>query len=154
MAGQRGDRHRVVPRIRSPGYVGVRVDPQHGQVVAVTGGELGERGHADRALAAQRDDPGRPVPADDLQCGAELFDHNTLRLDPVHLLQAPVAELDRHPRRRSGVLRQDRFEHCRPDRVPAAGHSKGNSEARLRTLLTPALATAATATAAWARRPQ
>ena len=124
MAGQRGDRHRVVTRIRTSRRtdVGVRVDPQHCQVLAVAGGELRERGHADRALATQGDDPGRAVPADDLECGAELLDHNTLRLDSVHLLQAPVAELDLHPRRRSGVLRQDRFQHCRPHRVPAAGH--------------------------------
>jgi hypothetical protein len=36
--------------------VGMGIDPQDRQIIAVTGGQLREGGHAHRALPAQRDD--------------------------------------------------------------------------------------------------
>jgi hypothetical protein len=53
--------------------VGVGVDPDDGEVVDVAAGQCREGGDADRALAAQGDDPGRVVLADDLEGAVRPF---------------------------------------------------------------------------------
>jgi hypothetical protein len=68
----------------------VGVDPHDGEVVDVAAGQCREGGDADRALAAQGDDPGRVVPADDLEGLGELAEDDLLGLDPIGQLQAGV----------------------------------------------------------------
>ena len=71
MSRDRTDGHgavAVVPGFRGVG-VGVGVNPDHGQVVAVACGQFGEGDDADRALAAEREDAVMGVPGDGLLSG-------------------------------------------------------------------------------------
>ena len=96
----------------NPGYwlagvptSGVGVDPHDGQVLAIAAGQFREWGDTDRALAAQGDDPGRIVLADDLERLGELGEADLLCLDPVAQLQAGVVNGHRHGRGRALVGR-------------------------------------------------
>jgi hypothetical protein len=123
MAGQHCDRHRVIARIltRRGTDIGMGIDPQDRQIIAVTGGQLRKGGHAHRALPAQRENPGRVVPLDDVKGTAELVDDSALRLDAVHLLQVtaprgprltgpiPQGEPGSRGRRAEGWLRPRRL---------------------------------------------
>jgi hypothetical protein len=101
--------------------VGVRVDPDDRQVVAVTAGELGERRHAHGALASEGEDPHRVVPTDEFQGARELLENDHLGLDTVAFLEAVVGHRDRRAHGGTVVRRQDRFEDCRAHGVAAAG---------------------------------
>ena len=127
VARQRGDGHRVIPRVPAArgADVGMGVDPDDRQVLAVPAGQMGERGHADRALSAQGRDPGRVVPADDFQGRRELLQDDRLGLGAVPFRQAVVRHRDRHGHRRAIVRRQDRFQDGRTHGIPAPGHVKG-----------------------------
>jgi hypothetical protein len=103
----------------------VRVDPHDGEVLAVAAGEFGEGRDTDRALAAQGDDPGRIVLADDLQGLDELGEDSLLGLDPIGQLQARVVHGDRRGRGRVVVGRQDGGQHGRADGIAPAGHREG-----------------------------
>jgi hypothetical protein len=103
VTGQRRHRHGVEARVLAGGGADVRVgvDPDDGEVVAVAAGKFRERGDTDRALAAPGDDPGRVVPANDLQGLGELREDDLLGLDPIGQLQAAVVHGDRRGRGRA-----------------------------------------------------
>ena len=85
-------------------HVGVGVDPEDRQIIAVLVDQVRERRHAYRALAANRGDAGRFVFGDDRQRAAQLLNHNGLRLDAVPLLEPNIAHLE--ARQRSGQRAQ------------------------------------------------
>lgn len=55
----------------------------------------------------------------------ELLKHNGLRFDAVALLKPDIAHLDGHDSGRAIVLRQDRLEHLRANRVAASSDIEG-----------------------------
>jgi len=59
------------------------IDPQDCQVVTVSASELGERRHADGALASEGCDPCRVVLADELQGGYKLPEDDCLGFHTV-----------------------------------------------------------------------
>jgi hypothetical protein len=62
---------------------------------------------------------------DDRQRAAQLLKHNGLRFDAVALLKPDIAHLDGHDSGRAIVLRQDRLEHLRANRVAAPSDIEG-----------------------------
>ena len=85
VAGQRGNGHGVESGVLAGrgADVGVGVDPQDRQVVAVAVREGGERGDADGALTAEGDDPGRAMLLDHPQGAGELLEEDPFGLDTV-----------------------------------------------------------------------
>ena len=83
MPGERSDRHGVVAVVLAGGRadVGVGVDPDDGEVVAVAPGQRRERRHADGAVAPQGEDAGGIVLRDQAQRVVQLGEHGVLRLD-------------------------------------------------------------------------
>ena len=67
-------------------HVGVGVDLEDRQIIAVLVDQVRERRHAYRALAANRGDAGRFVFGDDRQRAAQLLKHDGLRFDAVALV--------------------------------------------------------------------
>ena len=106
VTGERGDDHGVEAGIGglTGAHVGVGVDPEDRQIIAVLVDQVRERRHAYRALAANRGDAGRFVFGDDRQRAAQLLNHNGLRLDAVPLLEPNIAHLE--ARQRSGQRAQ------------------------------------------------
>ena len=102
--------------------------------------QVRERRHAYRALAANRRNARWFVFRDDRQRAAQLLKHNSLRFDAIALLEPDIAHLDRHHRGRAIVLRQDRLEHLRANRVAAPSDIVGKLRSqRANTLSTGAL---------------
>jgi hypothetical protein len=95
----------------------VGVDPHDREVVAVAARQFRERRDTDRAFAAQGDDPGRVVLANDLQRLGELGEDGLLGLDPIGQLQAGVVHGDRYHRDGGSgaavVILADRLEQTR-----------------------------------------
>ena len=56
---------------------------------------------------------------------AQLLKHDGLRFDAVALLKPDIAHLDGHDSGRAIVLRQDRLEHLRANRVAASSDIEG-----------------------------
>lgn len=121
MPGERSDRHGVVAVVLAGGRadVGVGVDPDDGEVVAVAPGQRRERRHADGAVAPQGEDAGGIVLRDQAQRVVQLGEHGVLRLDAAARGQARGVQGHRH--RLGGAARRwkHRFQHRRADHVPA-----------------------------------
>jgi hypothetical protein len=62
---------------------------------------------------------------DDRQRATQLLKHDGLRFDAVALLKPDIAHLDGHDSGRTIVLRQDRLEHLRANRVAAPSDIEG-----------------------------
>jgi len=110
-----GDRHGVVAGVLGVrgADVGVGVDPDDGQVVSVTGGELGEGDDGNSAVPAQGEDPGSVVPSDRLagvtNPGQDLGTRLHAVSDENLLASGFIADGD--DLRGTGVLGQERREH-------------------------------------------
>jgi hypothetical protein len=62
---------------------------------------------------------------DDRQRAAQLLKHDGFRFDAVALLKPDIAHLDGHDSGRAIVLRQDRLEYLRANRVAASSDIEG-----------------------------
>src|SRR2546423_13506898 len=80
MTGEDGNRHRMVSGVVTSGSadVGVRVDPQHRQIIPIAAGQPGEWRHAHGVLSAKREDSLRAVADYHLQLCGQLRDSRVL----------------------------------------------------------------------------
>ena len=96
MSGEGGDGHGVPSGVLAGGGadVGVGVDPQDREVVAVALRQRREGGDADCALPAEGGDARRGVVRDHLQGAGELVDDDGLGLDAADQAEPLVAHRD------------------------------------------------------------
>src|SRR6516162_887444 len=105
MTSEDCNRHSMVSGVFTSGSadVGVRIDPQHRKIIAITFGQPGERRHAHRALSAKGEDSLRVVAAYHLQCSGQLRNYCLLCFNPVLFAETKIARVDRNESGRSAV---------------------------------------------------